>query len=107
MEKDIIFSPNNQPRALLLSSIKSALEKEGSDLEHLVGILDENTAVQQVLERLNKIQKIITLVGSRGEDDKTEAILAYINRLSDYLFVFGRKLGQDLKIEEIKWIPKH
>ena len=34
-------------------------------------------------------------------------ILAYMNRLSDYLFVLGRKLGQDLKIVEIKWIPKH
>ena len=33
-------------------------------------------------------------------------VLAYINRLSDYLFVLARKLSKDLKAEEIKWIPK-
>ena len=34
-------------------------------------------------------------------------ILSYMNRLSDYLFVLGRKLGQDIGIVEVKWIPKH
>ena len=33
-------------------------------------------------------------------------ILAYLNRLSDYLFVLARKLSHDLHVEEIKWIPK-
>ena len=32
--------------------------------------------------------------------------LTYLNRLSDYLFVLARKLSQDLKTEEVKWIPK-
>ena len=32
-------------------------------------------------------------------------ILAYLNRLSDYLFVLARKLSKDLRAEEIKWIP--
>lgn len=35
-----------------------------------------------------------------------ELILAYINRLSDYLFVLARKLAKDLHSEEIKWIPE-
>jgi len=34
------------------------------------------------------------------------AILQYINRLSDYLFVLARKLSSDLKANEIKWIPE-
>jgi cob(I)alamin adenosyltransferase len=33
-------------------------------------------------------------------------IIQYLNRLSDYLFVLGRKIAQDLNVEEIKWIPK-
>ena len=32
-------------------------------------------------------------------------ILSYINRLSDYLFVLARKLSNDFKANEIKWIP--
>jgi len=33
-------------------------------------------------------------------------LLAYINRLSDYLFVLPRKLSKDLQAEEVKWIPE-
>ncbi|MEM9143225.1 MAG: cob(I)yrinic acid a,c-diamide adenosyltransferase [Bacteroidota bacterium] len=36
----------------------------------------------------------------------SEEVLAYLNRLSDYLFVLARKLSQDLQAEEIKWIPE-
>jgi len=32
--------------------------------------------------------------------------LAYVNRLSDYLFVLARKLAYDLQIAEVKWIPE-
>ncbi|WP_343485795.1 cob(I)yrinic acid a,c-diamide adenosyltransferase [Allomuricauda sp. d1] len=35
-----------------------------------------------------------------------EAVLAYINRLSDFLFVLARKLSAQLKANEIKWIPE-
>jgi cob(I)alamin adenosyltransferase len=35
-----------------------------------------------------------------------EHVLIYLNRLSDFLFVLARKLSQELKAEEIKWIPK-
>ena len=34
------------------------------------------------------------------------AVLSYLNRLSDYLFVLARKVSQDLQVEEIKWIPE-
>lgn len=33
-------------------------------------------------------------------------VLAYINRLSDYLFVLARKLSKDLGAAEVKWIPE-
>lgn len=35
-----------------------------------------------------------------------ENVLSYINRLSDYLFVLARKLSNDLRANEIKWIPE-
>ena len=35
-----------------------------------------------------------------------EIIIRYLNRLSDYLFVFARKQGHDLKIKEIPWKPR-
>jgi cob(I)alamin adenosyltransferase len=35
-----------------------------------------------------------------------EYVIKYINRLSDYLFVLSRKLGKNLNIDEIPWLPK-
>jgi cob(I)alamin adenosyltransferase len=35
-----------------------------------------------------------------------DTLLAYVNRLSDYLFVLARKLSKDLHAEEVKWIPE-
>jgi len=39
-------------------------------------------------------------------DFVAELVLKYLNRLSDYLFVLGRKLGHDLNSEEIPWRPR-
>lgn len=33
-------------------------------------------------------------------------IIAYINRLSDFLFILARKLSEDFEVEEIKWSSK-
>ena len=39
-----------------------------------------------------------------AEDSEVELIvIKYINRLSDFLFVLGRKFSQDLGVEEIAW----
>jgi len=35
-----------------------------------------------------------------------EKVLVYLNRLSDYLFVLGRKINYDNKSEENIWIPR-
>ncbi|MFZ9002956.1 MAG: cob(I)yrinic acid a,c-diamide adenosyltransferase [Bacteroidetes bacterium] len=32
-------------------------------------------------------------------------VLAYLNRLSDYLFVLARKLSSEAQADEIKWVP--
>lgn len=39
------------------------------------------------------------------ETNIDKLILAYLNRLSDYLFVLARKLTYDNNIDEIPWIP--
>lgn len=33
-------------------------------------------------------------------------VIQYLNRLSDYLFVLSRKMGQELKVEDTPWTPK-
>ncbi len=47
------------------------------------------------------------LVIRLSEVEEVEAaIIVYLNRLSDYLFVLSRKQAFDLKVEEIPWKPK-
>jgi len=35
-----------------------------------------------------------------------EKVIVYLNRLSDYLFMLARKIGQEQHLEESKWIPR-
>ncbi len=39
------------------------------------------------------------------ESEVEPLLIRYLNRLSDYLFVLSRKLGQDLGAEEVVWKP--
>jgi cob(I)alamin adenosyltransferase len=49
-------------------------------------------------------ERLSTALHEQEPIDK--AILTYLNRLSDYLFVLARKLSKDLEVLEIKWIPE-
>lgn len=44
-----------------------------------------------------------TTVRLSQEVDMPASINVYLNRLSDYLFILARDLGQKLKVEEIPW----
>jgi len=44
-------------------------------------------------------------IGVQEQDGKCEMVVKYLNRLSDYFFVLGRKLNKDLNVDEIPWIP--
>lgn len=42
-----------------------------------------------------------------NEQEEVAAIMVrYLNRLSDYLFVLARKMGQELGAEEVSWKPR-
>jgi len=41
-----------------------------------------------------------------NETSVNPAIISYLNRLSDYLFVLSRKIANDVGAEELSWKPK-
>lgn len=43
------------------------------------------------------------VVALNMEEPVSPAVLQYLNRLSDFLFVLARKIGQDLGAEEVIW----
>ncbi|MDN4166910.1 cob(I)yrinic acid a,c-diamide adenosyltransferase [Cytophagales bacterium LB-30] len=40
------------------------------------------------------------------EEPVAEEVIVYLNRLSDYLFVLGRKMAAELQAEEVAWKPR-
>ncbi len=42
----------------------------------------------------------------KANEPVPDIVVIYLNRLSDYLFVLGRKLGADLGVEEVVWNPR-
>ncbi|MEO9532591.1 MAG: cob(I)yrinic acid a,c-diamide adenosyltransferase [Crocinitomicaceae bacterium] len=46
------------------------------------------------------------VVELNAQAEQNPVIIAYLNRLSDYLFVYSRYLTLKLEAEEIPWIPK-
>lgn len=49
-------------------------------------------------------ERIITELSA--SEEVSPIVLSYVNRLSDYLFVLGRKLTKDLNAEEQPWKPR-
>ncbi len=46
------------------------------------------------------------VVALNHQSELTPLVIKYLNRLSDYLFVLGRKTAHDLGVEEVKWLPR-
>lgn len=47
------------------------------------------------------------LIKLSNENEVDEINIMYLNRLSDYFFVLGRKLAMDLNAHEVVWKPRH
>lgn len=45
-------------------------------------------------------------IALNDQEPVSELVLKYLNRLSDYLFVLGRLMAQELDAEEVKWEPR-
>jgi cob(I)alamin adenosyltransferase len=41
-----------------------------------------------------------------SQEPVAELVIQYLNRLSDFLFVLGRKMAQELEVEEVTWKPR-
>ena len=46
-----------------------------------------------------------SIIRIHQEEEVDPVIIKFVNRLSDYFFVLGRKMGQELDAPEINWIP--
>jgi cob(I)alamin adenosyltransferase len=114
-------------------TVSSILACEGETLKKLPEIGSRDIAwlesrIDEITEHLSKTDKF-TLPGGHplvslshiartvcrraerraaaveSDDQQHLAALQYLNRLSDYLYVLGRKLAADLHAEELLWIP--
>lgn len=47
-----------------------------------------------------------SIIRIHQEEEVDSTILKFLNRLSDYFFVLGRKMGMELGAPEINWIPE-
>lgn len=47
-----------------------------------------------------------TVVKLHEEEYVSDLVIKYLNRLSDYLFVLGRKMAQELQVDEVTWQPR-
>lgn len=120
--------------ALLATDPKKSLLKSGKQRLTIEGILDDDVVLlEHEIDAMNATLPEMThfvlpgghptvsychiartvcrraerLATQLNEKEPLEQqILPYMNRLSDYLFVLARKLSQDLKVKEVKWIPK-
>ncbi|MDN3669881.1 cob(I)yrinic acid a,c-diamide adenosyltransferase [Echinicola jeungdonensis] len=46
------------------------------------------------------------VISLNEQEQVAEAIIKYLNRLSDYLFVLGRMISKELNTEEVTWEPR-
>lgn len=46
------------------------------------------------------------VIALNDQEPVDQLVVKYLNRLSDFLFILGRKMAQELSSEEVKWEPR-
>ncbi|UZO79303.1 cob(I)yrinic acid a,c-diamide adenosyltransferase [Aquimarina sp. ERC-38] len=95
-EKDILFVEKEIDR----------MEEELPQMTHFVLPGGHTTVSYCHIARCvcRRAERLATALYESEPFDKK--VLAYLNRLSDYLFVLARKLTLDLGAKEVKWVPE-
>lgn len=92
-----------------VSQLEEAMDRMNDELPELKHfILPGGNASVSVAHICRTVTRRAERAIIRLGDDKnvSPVIIKYVNRLSDYFFVLGRKMGVELNAEEIKWVPK-
>jgi len=92
-----------------ITEIESEIDKINSELPELKNFIIPGGHVLISYTHLarctcRRAERFITELKDREE--VSSVVIAYINRLSDYLFILSRKFSKDFDVEEIKWIAK-
>ncbi len=76
------------------------------DLTHFILPGGSTTVSYSHLARCvcRRAERIVTHLAE--ESKVSELVIIYLNRLSDYLFVLGRKLASESNVVENQWVPK-
>ncbi len=53
-----------------------------------------------------RAERLVVALSESEPDTVPSILVVYLNRLSDYLFMVGRKLSHDLGVEETAWIAR-
>ena len=92
-----------------ITEIESEIDKINSELPELKNFIIPGGHVLISYTHLarctcRRAERFITKL--KDKEEVSSVIIAYINRLSDYLFILSRKFSKDFDVEEIKWIAK-
>lgn len=95
-------------KAQIITELEEAIDAMNADLPELKHfILPSGHAIVAVCHVARTVCRRAerAVVRLAHEEFVPEVILAYLNRLSDYLFVLARYLGSKFDIPEVRWIP--
>jgi len=90
----------------LLENEMDAMDKQLPALKHFILPGGSNSVSFCHLARCvcRRAERLTVQLAQHSPVD--EKVIVYLNRLSDYLFVLARKIGQQQQLEENKWIPR-